>query len=122
MRRNADLSKSIEGAVLAGVDVLRIASALGVTPKAVAEWRNGAAVPEEHRKPLCDFAVRLVLNEIARVGQAAVEQPKLIHTEPFRDYLNDLNLAHWLVFGQSFLRYLREWDRDHGEAKHDERA
>ena len=26
----------------------------------------------------------------------------------YRDYLNDLNLAHWLIFGQSWLKYLQE--------------
>jgi hypothetical protein len=71
---------------------------------------------------LHSFVTSLVLGEIARVGQAAVEQPKLIQNEPFRDYLNDLNLAHWLVFGQSFLRYLREWDQDQKEGQPDERA
>ena len=45
-------------------------------------------------------------------ARTVIEQPNVVLGEPFRAYLNDLNLAHWLVFGQSFLRYLEQWEQE----------
>lgn len=106
------LSFSIEGALLVtGVDVPKIARVLGVAPREVAEWRNGATVPERHRQPLRDYATAAVLDEIRLVGRSVVEGPRILKDEGFRDYVNQLNAAHWMVFGVSLLRFLEEQER-----------
>jgi DNA-binding transcriptional regulator YdaS (Cro superfamily) len=111
------LSQSIEAARLCGADDQQIAQELGVAPEDVTAWADGAPIPAEHVDKLEALAMGLVLHEIERTGWALVEQPHLAHKAPMRERLNDLNLAHWLAFGQSFLRYLRTWDAEQKELR-----
>lgn len=94
-----------------------IADELSVSLSTVSRWTRGARIPEDKQRALEYLGVALLASDLEKLGPALVGNPKLISDKAFRDYLNDLNQAHWLLFGRTLIDWLIEVrERRHGNA------
>ena len=85
----------------------QVADELGVQLRNVLQWSNAETpVPSEHLTDLHCLAISLVLFHQERLRQAMLAKPKIVDQAKFNEELDNVNLAHWLVFGRSLLHFL----------------
>jgi len=85
----------------------QVADELGVPLRQVLQWSNAEApVPAHYLPELNRLAFALILFHEERLRKAMLVKPKIVDQVNFNEELDNLNLAHWVLFGRSLLHFL----------------
>lgn len=117
----------MEGVTTDPMRVLQALELLGATTPMMASeakapvvevlgWLGGKAIPEDSLARLRVAAVAYIHFNSKRQSDLLIEIPTVLENRTFRDELDRLNQAHWLLYGEFFLEWVRRHELPEGRA------